>query len=385
MIMSEHQSEIKTTNLNTIEEAIADIKAGKVIIVVDDEDRENEGDFICAAECVTPEIINFMATHGRGLICTPIDENRADELDLPMMVRSNTALHETAFTVSIDLTGQGCTTGISAYDRSTGIRAMIDPKTKSTDFARPGHIFPLRAKSGGVLRRTGHTEAAIDLAKISGFYPAGVLVEILNEDGTMARLPELINIAKKFDLKLISIKDLVAYRMRTERIIRKELEVELSTKFGDFDVVAFSQVTTGDTHLAIKKGEWSIDDPVLVRVHSSTNTGDILGTLFKGYGTQLQRSLEMIEKEGRGMLLYMRHNNEDDSLLSHLKEIKKEKETGEKTLGEGTESKEQRDYGVGAQILRELNVTKIRLITNSPKRRIGLIGYGLEIVENVGY
>ncbi len=385
MIMSEHQSETKNTDLNTIEEAIADIKAGKVIIVVDDEDRENEGDFICAAECITPEIINFMATHGRGLICTPIDENRADELDLPMMVRSNTALHETAFTVSIDLIGQGCTTGISAYDRSTGIRAMINPETKSTDFARPGHIFPLRAKSGGVLRRTGHTEAAIDLAQISGFYPAGVLVEILNEDGTMARLPELIDIAKRFDLKLISIKDLVAYRMRTERIIRKELEVELSTKFGDFDVVAFTQMTTGDTHLAIKKGEWNVGDPVLVRVHSSTNTGDILGTLFKGYGTQLQRSLEMIEKEGQGMLLYMRHNHEDDSLLSYLKEIKKEKETGEKTLGEGTESKEQRDYGVGAQILRELNVTKIRLITNSPKRRIGLIGYGLEIVENVGY
>lgn len=385
MIMSEHQSETKETNLNTIEEAIADIKAGKIIIVVDDEDRENEGDFICAAECITPEIINFMATHGRGLICTPIDENRADELDLPMMVRSNTALHETAFTVSVDLIGQGCTTGISAYDRSTGIRAMINPETKSTDFARPGHIFPLRAKSGGVLRRTGHTEAAIDLARISGFYPAGVLVEILNEDGTMARLPELIKIAKKFDLKLISIKDLVAYRMRTERIIRKELEVELSTKFGDFDVVAFSQVTTGDTHLAIKKGNWNIDDSVLVRVHSSTNTGDILGTLFKGYGTQLQKSLEMIEKEGQGMLLYMRHNHEDDSLLSYLKEIKREKETGEKTLGEGTKSKEQRDYGVGAQILRELNVTKIRLITNSPKRRIGLVGYGLEIVENVGY
>ncbi len=385
MIMSEQQLETTNTNLNTIEEAIADIKAGKVIIVVDDEDRENEGDFICAAECITPEIINFMATHGRGLICTPIDENRADELDLPMMVRSNTALHETAFTVSIDLIGQGCTTGISAYDRSTGIKAMINSETKSTDFARPGHIFPLRAKSGGVLRRTGHTEAAIDLARISGFYPAGVLVEILNEDGTMARLPELIEIAKKFDLKLISIKDLVAYRMRTERIIRKELEVELSTKFGDFDVVAFTQMTTGDTHLAIKKGEWNIDDPVLVRVHSSTNTGDILGTLFKGYGTQLQRSLEMIEKEGQGMLLYMRHNHEDDSLLSYLKEIKREKETGEKTLGEGTESKEQRDYGVGAQILRELNVTKIRLITNSPKRRIGLIGYGLEIVENVEY
>lgn len=385
MIMSEHQSETKNTNLNTIEEAIADIKAGKVIIVVDDEDRENEGDFICAAECITPEIINFMATHGRGLICTPIDENRADELDLPMMVRSNTALHETAFTVSIDLIGQGCTTGISAYDRSTGIRAMVNPETKATDFARPGHIFPLRAKSGGVLRRTGHTEAAIDLAKIAGFYPAGVLVEILNEDGTMARLPELIEIAKRFDLKLISIKDLVAYRMRTERIIRKELEIQLSTIFGDFDVVAFTQVTTGDTHLAIKKGEWNIDDPVLVRVHSSTNTGDILGMLFKGYGTQLQKSLEMIEKEGKGMLLYMRHNHEDDSLLSYLKEIKKEKETGEKTLGEGTESKEQRDYGVGAQILRELNVTKIKLITNSPKRRIGLIGYGLEIVENVEY
>lgn len=385
MIMSEHKSETKITNLNTIEEAIADIKAGKVIIVVDDEDRENEGDFICAAECITPEIINFMATHGRGLICTPIDENRADELDLPMMVRSNTALHETAFTVSIDLIGQGCTTGISAYDRSTGIKALVNPETKAADFARPGHIFPLRAKTGGVLRRTGHTEAAIDLAQISGFYPAGVLVEILNEDGTMARLPELIKIAKKFDLKLISIKDLVAYRMRTERIIRKELEVELSTKFGDFEVVAFTQVTTGDTHLAIKKGEWDVDDPILVRVHSSTNTGDILGTLFKGYGTQLQRSLEMIEKEGQGMLLYMRHNNEDDSLLNYLKEIKREKETGEKTLGEGTESKEQRDYGVGAQILRELNITKIRLITNSPKRRIGLIGYGLEIVENVGY
>ena len=385
MIMSEHQSETKSTNLNTIEEAIADIKAGKVIIVVDDEDRENEGDFICAAECITTEIINFMATHGRGLICTPIDENRADELDLPMMVRSNTALHETAFTVSIDLIGQGCTTGISAYDRSTGIKAIINPKTKSTDFARPGHIFPLRAKSGGVLRRTGHTEAAIDLAKIAGFYPAGVLVEILNEDGSMARLPELIEIATKFDLKLISIKDLVAYRMRTERIIKKELEVKLSTKFGDFEVVAFTQVTTGDTHLAIKKGEWKIDDPVLIRVHSSTNTGDILGTLFKGYGTQLQRSLEMIEKEGQGMLLYMRHNHEDDSLLSSLKEIKREKETGEKILGEGTQSMEQRDYGIGAQILRELNVTKIRLITNSPKRRIGLIGYGLEIVENVGY
>ena len=383
MIMTENNTETKDIQLNTVEEAIEDIKAGKVIIVVDDEDRENEGDFVCAAECVTPEIINFMATHGRGLICTPIDEKRADELDLPMMVTSNTALHETAFTVSIDLIGQGCTTGISSYDRSTGIKAMIDPNMKGSNFARPGHIFPLRAKTGGVLRRTGHTEASIDLAQLAGYYPAGVLVEILNEDGTMARLPQLVKIAERFDLKIISIKDLVAYRMRTERIIKKEIDVKMSTKFGDFEVSAFTQITTGDTHLAIKKGTWKKDEPVLVRVHSTTNTGDILGVLFEGYGMKLQKSLEMIEKEGKGMLIYMRHHDEGNSLISHLKTIKQEQETGEKTLGEGTLSMEQRDYGIGAQILRELNVSKIRLITNNPKRRIGLVGYGLEIVENV--
>ena len=382
MIMTEN-SDVSTLQLNTVEEAIQDIKAGKVIIVVDDEDRENEGDFICAAECITPEIINFMATHGRGLICTPIDEKRADELNLAMMVNSNTALHETAFTVSIDLIGQGCTTGISAYDRATGIRALVDPKTKSEDFARPGHIFPLRAKTGGVLRRTGHTEATIDLARMAGFYPAGVLVEILNEDGTMARLPQLLKIAKRFDLKIISIKDMVAYRMRTERIIKKELEVKLPTSFGTFDVIAFTQITTGDTHLAIKMGDWKDEEPTLVRVHSTTNTGDILGVLFEGYGVQLQTSLEMIAKEGKGVLIYMQHMDEGNSLLSQLKTIKREQETGETAITNGTASLNQRDYGIGAQILRELNLSKIRLITNNPKRRIGLIGYGLEIVENV--
>lgn len=374
------QSEI--FQLNTIEEAIEDIRQGKVIIVVDDEDRENEGDFICAAECVTPEIINFMATHGRGLICAPIDERRADELELDMMVSSNTALHETAFTVSIDLIGQGCTTGISAYDRATGIRALVDDGTKPGDFARPGHIFPLRAKTGGVLRRTGHTEAAIDLARLAGLYPAGVLVEILNEDGTMARLPELIEIAKKFDLKIIAIEDLVAYRMRTERIIKREITVPMQTKYGNFEVTAFRQITSGDLHLAIKHGEWSPQEPVLVRVHSSTETGEILGSLFDGYGLQLQRSIEMIVEEGKGALVYMRHNENSNALLEKLESYREAHENGRKTKMEDSDMT-QRDYGVGAQILRDLGIRKIRLITNNPKRRIGLIGYGLEIVENV--
>lgn len=380
--MTENKTDL-ALQLNTIEEAIEDIKAGKVIIVVDDEDRENEGDFVCAAECITPDIINFMATHGRGLICTPIDESRADELDLPMMVNSNTALHETAFTVSIDLIGRGCSTGISSYDRSTGIKAMIDPTIKAEDFARPGHIFPLRAKTGGVLRRTGHTEASIDLAKMAGYYPAGVLVEILNEDGTMARLPQLVDIARKFDLKIISIKDLVAYRMRNERIIKKEVEVNFPTPMGDFEVVAFTQITTGDTHLAIKKGTWEKDEPVLVRVHSSTNTGDILGVLFKGYGTQLEKALQKISNEEKGVFLYMCHNDDGDSILNRLKSMKKEQETGTPAPKYRSSSMDQRDYGIGAQILRDLNISKIRLLTNHPKRRVGLIGYGLEIVENV--
>ncbi len=373
----------QSLKLDSIEEAIADIKAGKVIIVVDDEDRENEGDFICAAECVTPEIINFMATHGRGLICAPIDEKRADELELDMMVSSNTALHETAFTVSIDLIGKGCTTGISAYDRATGIRALVDPGTKPSDYARPGHIFPLRAKTGGVLRRTGHTEAAIDLARLAGFAPAGVLVEILNEDGTMARLPQLTDIAEKFGLKIIAIKDLVAYRMRTERIVKQEVSVNLETKYGNFEVIAFRQITTNDIHLAIKCGQWEPEEPVLVRVHSSTETGDILGTLFDDYGVQLQQSIEMISEEGKGLLLYMRHSEKADTILHRLEAYRQKEEQGENPALEKKSEMTQRDFGVGAQILRELNISKIRQITNNPKRRIGLIGYGLEIVENV--
>ncbi|MCI4651214.1 3,4-dihydroxy-2-butanone-4-phosphate synthase [Phaeodactylibacter sp.] len=369
--------------LNTIDEAIRDIKAGKVIIVVDDEDRENEGDFICAAECVTPEIINFMATHGRGLICSPIDEKRADELDLNMMVSSNTALHETAFTVSIDLIGHGCTTGISAYDRATGIRKLVDPATKSTDYARPGHIFPLRAKTGGVLRRTGHTEAAIDLARLAGFEPAGVLVEILNEDGTMARLPELMKIAERFDLKVIAIKDLVAYRMRNERLIKRELSVSIDTQYGPFEVIAFRQLTTDDIHLAIKRGDWKVNDPVLVRVHSSTETGEILGGLFNSYGVQLQKAIEMIAEEDQGLLLYMRHSEKSDAILHHLEDYQKRQYNGENPELNKRAEMTQRDFGVGAQILHDMNVTKLRLITNTPRKRVGLIGYGLEVVENI--
>lgn len=364
--------------LNSIEEALEDIKAGKVIIVVDDEDRENEGDFICAAECITPEIVNFMAKHGRGLICAPIEEHRADELGLSLMVTQNTALHETAFTVSIDLIGDGCTTGISAHDRAKCIKALVDPETKANDFAKPGHIFPLRAKTGGVLRRTGHTEAAVDLAKLAGLYPVGVLVEILNEDGSMARLPQLTLIAKKFDLKIISIDDLIAYRMRNERLIRKEIEVKLPTQFGEFTAHAFTQITTGDIHLALVKGQWDKGEPILVRVHSSTETGDVIGTLFDDYGDQLQLSLKRIAESGKGVLMIMRHSEKPSNILARLQ-----------SLATGTEISdlnrtEQKDFGVGAQILREIGVSKLRLLTQHPKRRIGLLGYGLEIVENVG-
>jgi 3,4-dihydroxy 2-butanone 4-phosphate synthase/GTP cyclohydrolase II len=368
--------------LNTIEDAIEDIRNGKVIIVVDDEDRENEGDFICAAECVTPEIINFMATHGRGLICTPIIEKRADELELGLMVSNNTALHETAFTVSIDLIGHGCSTGISAYDRATGIRAMLDPAIKAADFARPGHIFPLRAKTGGVLRRTGHTEAAIDLARLAGFYPAGVLVEILNEDGTMARLPQLCEIASRFDLNIISIKDLVAYRMRNERIIKKEAEVLIPTKYGQFKVLAFRQITTGDLHLAFCKGNWKESDEVLVRVHSTSETGDVLGFLLGNYGNLLEHALQKIAESGTGVLLYMRHHEKNDTVLHHLLQMQQLSEE-EVRRQAAPPDMTQRDFGVGAQILRDLGIAKIRLLTQSPKRRVGLIGYGLEIVEHI--
>jgi 3,4-dihydroxy 2-butanone 4-phosphate synthase / GTP cyclohydrolase II len=369
--------------LNTIEEAIAELRAGRVIIVVDDEDRENEGDFICAAESITPETINFMATHGRGLICTPMEEKRADELDLPYMVGSNTALHETAFTVSIDLIGHGCSTGISAYDRSTGIKWMTNPQARPTDFARPGHIFPLRAKAGGVLRRTGHTEAAVDLARMAGFYPMGVLVEILNADGSMARLPQLVEIAAQHDLKIISIDDLVAYRMRTERLVRKELETPMQTILGEFEAIVFSDVATDDTHLVLKKGEWAPDEPVLVRVHSWSETGGILGNLMSDYGTILPAALKQINEAGKGAFVYLRQGDKAGNLLAKMRQYKQYQIEGRPEQFELHTNMGKKDFGVGAQILRELGISKIRLLTNHPRPRTGFVGYGLEVVENV--
>ena len=377
MIEMKESTLTEEIKLDSIESALEDIKAGKIVIVVDDEDRENEGDFICAAECITPDIITFMSTHGRGLICTPIQEERARELGLELMVKENTALHSTAFTVSIDLVGRGCTTGISSYDRATGMKAITDPEIKANDFARPGHIFPLIAKKGGVLRRTGHTEAAVDLAVMAGYYPAGVLVEILNEDGTMARLPQLVKIAAKHDLKIISIKDLVAYRMRNERIVVKELTTQLETKYGQFSVTAFRQTTTNDIHLALSMGDLTSDTPSLVRVHSNSETGDILGMLFDGYATTLKKSLQRIAEEGRGVLLYMRHGEKTESILDKLKSIDLDPNNNP------LPSEEQRDFGTGAQILRELGIKKIKLISKNPKKRVGLIGYGLEVVEQV--
>lgn len=375
--MTEAKISQDTVTLDKIEDAIEDIKNGKIIIVVDDEDRENEGDFICAAELVTSEQINFMARYGRGLICTPIEESRAKELELELMVKKNSALHETAFTVSIDLLGQGCTTGISAYDRSTGIKALVDPNSKANDFARPGHIFPLIAKSGGVLRRTGHTEATIDLARLAGLYPAGVLTEILNEDGSMARLPQLMDIAKEHDLKLISIKDLVAYRMKTERLIEKEMTTTLNTKYGEFQVTAYRQINTEDVHIAISQGNINSEDPVLTKVHSNTETGDILGILFDGYAEKLHSALYKISEEGKGVLLYIRHGEKSNEIIEKLKELDTNPNNNPSA------STEQRDFGVGAQILRDLGVQKIKLMTSHPRKRVGLIGYGLEIVENV--
>ncbi len=375
--MTEAKISQKTVVLDKIEDAIEDIKNGKIIIVVDDEDRENEGDFICAAELVTSEQINFMARYGRGLICTPIESSRAKELDLELMVKKNSALHETAFTVSIDLLGQGCTTGISAYDRSTGIRAIVSPDTIANDFARPGHIFPLIAKSGGVLRRTGHTEATIDLARLAGLYPAGVLTEILNEDGSMARLPQLMDIAKEHDLKLISIKDLVAYRMKTERLVEKEMTTTLKTKYGEFNVTAYRQINTDDVHVAISMGNINSEDPILTKVHSNTETGDILGILFDGYAEKLHSALYKISEEGKGVLLYIRHGEKGNEIIEKLKELDTNPDNNPSA------STEQRDFGVGAQILRDLGVQKIKLMTSNPRKRVGLIGYGLEIVENI--
>ena len=373
-----------TVKLNTIPEAIEDIRNGKLIIVVDDENRENEGDFITAARNVTPEIINFMATHGRGLICAPLVEDRCDELGLTLMVDDNTALHSTQFTVSIDLIGHGGTTGISTADRALCIQALIDPAIQAKDFARPGHIFPLRAKKGGVLRRTGHTEATIDLARMAGFEPAGVLVEIMNEDGTMARLPDLLKVAEKFDLKIISIKDLIEYRLQTETLIHKESVVNLPTKYGSFTLHAYTQTTTGEVHLALVKGNWGVDDPVLVRVHSSCATGDILGSLRCDCGDQLHAAMKMIENNGQGILLYMQQEGRGIGLLNKLKAYQLQ-ENGRDTVEANLElgfPMDQRDYGVGAQILRDLGVRKLNLISNNPKKRVGLKGYGLEIMGN---
>ena len=371
--------------LNTIEDALDDIRAGKVIIVVDNEDRENEGDFITAARNATPEVINFMATHGRGLICAPLTEEKAQELKLDMMVPSNTSLHETPFTVSIDLLGFGCTTGISASDRSKTVKALIDKNIIASDFGRPGHIFPLKSKPGGVLRRTGHTEATVDISILAGFEPCGVLVEILNEDGTMARLPELMKIAAKFNLKIISIEDLISYRLLKESIVTRQVEVNMPTEWGTFNLIDYKVETNGQEHLALVKGNWDNEESVLVRMHSSCVTGDVFGSCRCDCGDQLHKSMEMIEKEGKGVIVYLNQEGRGIGLLNKLKAYKLQ-ENGYDTVEANIElgfKADERDYGVGAQILRDLGVRKIKLMTNNPKKRAGLIGYGLEIIENV--
>ena len=370
---------------NSIEQAIADIKLGKVVIVVDDESRENEGDFVAAAEMATSEMVNFMATHGRGLICVPLVEDRCEQLGLDLMIGKNTAAYETPFTVSVDLIGNGCTTGISASDRAKTIQALVNTNTKAEELGKPGHIFPLKARKGGVLRRAGHTEAAIDLARLAGLQPAGVIVEILNKDGSMARTLELFEIAKKFNLKFITIKDLIEYRIQNETLIIEEASVHLPTNFGDFNMKAFKQITNNQLHLALIKGEWKQDESILVRVHSSCMTGDIFNSCRCDCGPQLQASLSQIEKEGKGVLVYMNQEGRGIGLLNKLKAYElqeKGKDTVEANLELGFNA-DDRDYGVGAQILRAIGVSKIRLLSNNPKKRVGLIGYGIEIIENI--
>lgn len=371
--------------LNTIEEALDEVRAGKIIIVVDDEDRENEGDFLTAARNVTPEVINFMSKYGRGLICAPLIEDLCDELQLDLMVQNNTVLHQTPFTVSVDLIGNGCTTGISTHDRAKTVQALIDPNTKPEDLGRPGHIFPLRAKREGVLRRTGHTEATIDIARLAGFEPAGVLVEIMNEDGTMARLPDLMIIAAQHNLKIISIKDLIAYRLAAESLIREEVSVNLPTQWGEFKMTAYTQLSNNATHLAISKGEWNDDEPVLTRIHSSCVTGDIFGSCRCDCGPQLHKAFQMIEQEGRGLIVYMNQEGRGIGLINKLRSYNLQ-DSGFDTVEANIElgfKGDERDYGVGAQIVRAQGVTKMRLMSNNPAKRAGLIGYGLEIVENI--
>lgn len=371
--------------LNTIEEAIAEFKAGNFVIVVDDEDRENEGDFIIAAEKITPEKVNFMLTHGRGVLCAPITEERCEELELDMQVSANTSIYETPFTVTVDLL-EGCTTGVSMHDRAMTIQALANPSTKPTDLGRPGHVNPLRARSRGVLRRAGHTEATVDLARLAGLYPAGALIEIINEDGTMARLPQLVEVAKRFDMKIVSIKDLIAYRLRMESIVDRGVEVDMPTEHGHFRLIPFRQKSNGMEHVALIKGTWEKDEPILVRVHSSCMTGDIFGSCRCECGEQLHKAMEMIEKAGKGVIVYMNQEGRGIGLMNKIAAYKLQEEgydTVDANLHLGFDADE-RDYGVGAQILREVGVAKMKLMTNNPVKRIGLEGYGLEITENVG-
>ena len=383
MTTTKNESSLK---LNTISEAITDIKKGKVVIVVDDENRENEGDFIAAAEMVTPEMINFMATHGRGLICAPLTEERCEDLGLSMMVKNNTVLHNTQFTVSVDLIGQGCTTGISVHDRSKTIKALVDKKTKVHDLGRPGHIFPLKAKEGGVLRRTGHTEASIDLARLAGLQPAGILVEILNEDGTMARLPELIKVAEKFDLKLISIEDLVAYRMEHDSLINKKEDFKINTKYGSFRLRAYQQTTNDQIHIALTKGRWQDEEPVLVKVNSTLINNDILGTLTNNADKKIDDMFSVFNKEGKGAIVFINQQSQSLNLLSRLNTLK-EAQSDNDVAKAPRIVMDSKDFGIGAQILHDLGIRKIRLVSNSKniKKRVGMIGYGLEITEYVNY
>lgn len=371
--------------LNTIQEAIEDIKNGKIIIVVDDEDRENEGDFIAAAECVTPEMINFMAQHGRGLICTPLTEERCEELELPLMVSKNTVLHNTQFTVSIDLIGEGCTTGISAQDRAKTIKALTRKATKPEDFGRPGHIFPLRAKQGGVLRRTGHTEAAIDLARLAGFQPAGILVEILNEDGTMARLPQLIEVAKKFNLKIISIEDLVAYRMKYDSLIHKVENFTIQTRFGEFNLKAYKQTNNGQVHIALSKGKWTKDEPILVRVNSALINNDIIRLLTMSPDDSFSRIFKIINDAGKGVAVFISQENQSFNLINRLSLLKQSQKAEINNVPKI--QPDDKDFGIGAQILHDIDISKIKLLSNQTEhtKRVGMIGYGLEIVDFVNY